>query len=250
MTPLLCSDLDGTLLGDAPALRRFHDAWRAFHRATGARLAYVTGRSVPDVLALLAATPDLPAPDLIAGDVGTRLYDPRTGCDDPILRATFDPGWDRAAVEALLGRHPGLVRQPEWVQSAYKSSWFTDPDAPLPLPTLRALLDDAGLRCRVILSGGHLVDVLPANGGKGHAVTRILSRLGITPEHTLVAGDSGNDLDLFLVPGVRGVVVGNALPELTRALPSPVLPRVRFARAGHADGVADECRHAFGDAFP
>lgn len=41
-----------------------------------------------------------------------------------------------------------------------------------------------------------------------------MKHLRIRPEETLVAGDSGNDSAMFLIPGVSGIIVNNAQPEL------------------------------------
>ncbi|GFH23645.1 sucrose-phosphatase 1, partial [Haematococcus lacustris] len=41
-----------------------------------------------------------------------------------------------------------------------------------------------------------------------------LAAAGCKPPHVQVNGDSGNDIDLFKVPGVVGCVVSNAHPEL------------------------------------
>ena len=53
--------------------------------------------------------------------------------------------------------------------------------------------------------------------------------VGTPKDGVLVNGDSGNDIELFAVPGVRGCMVVNAHPELKKwcdAHPSPNLFQV------------------------
>ena len=53
--------------------------------------------------------------------------------------------------------------------------------------------------------------------------------MGEPKDGVLVNGDSGNDIELFAVPGVRGCMVANAHPELKKwcdAHPSPNLFQV------------------------
>ena len=59
---------------------------------------------------------------------------------------------------------------------------------------------------------------------------QIKELVGEPPEGVLVNGDSGNDIELFAVPGVRGTVVANAhseLKEWVEANPSPLVFMVR-----------------------
>lgn len=45
------------------------------------------------------------------------------------------------------------------------------------------------------------IDVLPINAGKGNAAEYLRTKLGVSPEQTIVAGDSGNDADMLFKPG-------------------------------------------------
>ncbi len=63
------------------------------------------------------------------------------------------------------------------------------------------------------------MDLLAEGAGKGAALRFLLGRLraaGLEPAAggVVVAGDSGNDVELFQVGGARGCVVANAFPEL------------------------------------
>lgn len=152
-----------------------------------------------------------------------------TAAPDSEWEAHLDEGWDRERVAAVSGRFPELILQQQSEQRPHKVSYklFAADAAQAngTVSNLRSALAAAGLDANVVFSGGEDLDVLPARASKGKALSFLLRQiegaLGSSSEETstptplvLVAGDSGNDIDLFAVPGVRCCMVANAHPEL------------------------------------
>ena len=131
-----------------------------------------------------------------------------------------------------------LVPQPDHAQSAFKVSYFL-PDAEAErLRGFSAMLKDAGVEADLVYSSRRDLDFLPPGVNKGTAAAYLASRWHLTPDRVLVAGNSGNDVDLFRHQ-FHGIVVGNAHPELKRLGGH----RVYLAREDHARGVVEGLRH-------
>ncbi len=93
--------------------------------------------------------------------------------------------------------------------------------------TLEQGLGESDLRVKVVYSSSRDLDILPANATKGGALQWLCTYLKIPLNQVLVAGDTGNDNSLFQLPGVRGIIVENAQPELLgRQSIFPPIPRV------------------------
>jgi sucrose-6F-phosphate phosphohydrolase len=234
---LICSDLDGTLLGNQEGTRRFKDAWEALPTDNRPLLCYASGRLVQDMIDLLA-TGILPWPDYIIGGVGTQIYDGRRKRGVREFNQQFRQGWDLRKVERIVGEFPGVVKQPAQFLHPYKASWYLHHAAPETIAALEKQLAAAGLEVCVVYSSGRHLDVLPKNSNKGGSLQWLCDHFGIPSDTVLVAGDTGNDSSMFLLRGVRGIVVENAQPELRQAVVHlPTFSATRLMADGVLEGL-------------
>eukprot|EP00890_Picochlorum_soloecismus_P001484 jgi/Picsp_1/2336/NSC_05799-R1_sucrose phosphatase len=220
---VLVSDLDWTMVNHKDVnhrdLLRFNKVWTK-HFAEESVLIYSSGRS-PTLYKELALEAPLLAPDILVCSVGTEIL--VHGVPDAEWERYLDEGWDREQVVTIVNRFPELVMQQASEQRPHKVSYklyAADANqAQGVVSNLRAHLTGAGIQANVIFSGGQDLDVLPSRASKGKALSFLLQQLeeanGCAPEHgVIVCGDSGNDVELFQVPGVHGCVVANAHDEL------------------------------------
>lgn len=236
---LFSADLDGTLLGNPEATRRFRLAWEHLPADQRPLLVYNSGRLINDIEEV-SAVEQLPRADYLIGGVGTQIFDVASAREITEFHDEFREGWDLTKVRDIVSRFAGVTEQPEKYQHAFKSSWFLQRATRTHLDQITRLLTEAGLQVSVVYSSLRDLDILPKNATKGNALQWLCRHLGIPLDTVLVAGDTGNDSSMFLVPGVRGIVVENAQPELFEAV---VEIPVFCSRHILADGVIDGLRH-------
>ncbi|HEY3395910.1 MAG TPA: HAD family hydrolase [Lacipirellulaceae bacterium] len=227
---LLVCDLDGTLLGDDLALDEFA-AWYAQAR-DHFRLAYSSGRFVESVRNSIDYS-GLPEPDAVIGGVGTEIYDFSLG-----RQASMWPpsmlGWNPHIIRDICESSCGLETQPEHLLSYHKVSFYgADLDESF-IEHLAQQMAEADQHVTIVYSSNRDLDILPADTHKGAAAAFLARRWNVDGKRVIVAGDSGNDASMFRV-GYRGIVVGNARPEL-RALTAP---HIYHATAPFAAGVLE-----------
>jgi sucrose phosphatase-like protein len=233
---LLASDLDGTLVGDPPALAHLNRALSRLRPQLS--LAYVTGRSLSSTLTLIAEA-GLLEPDVIVSGVGTGIHWAPYWRVDEEWQRRLKGAWSVERIRAVAAFFPDLEAQPPEGQGPFKCSYFlSGPCAAEILSMLKATLRRHRLSTRLVYSSRRDLDIVPLHGGKGNAVRHVAEKLRIPLHSVVCCGDSGNDADMLGMGG-GAVVVANAQPELG----DQAIPRGYFARAGHAAGVHEGLIH-------
>ena len=244
---LFSTDLDGTLLGNPEATQRFKTTWTALPDDRRPLLVYNSGRLVDD-LRHFVDQGNLPAGDFYIGGVGAQIFDVKTGRMLDELHAHLADGWNLATVREITRQFPGVRPQPDEFQHEFKSSWFLDHASLATIRELKRQFTDANLTVKIVYSSARDLDILPHNATKGGALAWLCHRLEIPFDAVVVAGDTGNDASMFRLPGVRGIIVENALPELFEAtVDIPTFSSRQILADGVLDGL---CHYGVVDQVP
>ncbi len=211
---LLVTDLDRTLVGNDEALPPLLQLLDRYRQTQGTKIVYATGRS-PVLYQELANTEHLLAPDALISSVGTEIYLGNTLTTDSGWADRLNQNWNREQIFAIACQFADLEPQPQSEQRPFKLSYYLSPNvAAAVLPQLQQLLEQQRLDVEIIYSGNRDLDIIPRGGNKGNAVQFLREVWQISEVNTVVCGDSGNDISLFKYGKERGIIVGNAQPEL------------------------------------
>lgn len=232
----LATDLDGTFVGDSDALGKllyfFEEA------AYEVALVYVTGRHLASAQ-LLMEEERLPIPDLLITDVGTSIYQ-SDGQEDADWRASMLQDWQPDEIAEIAASFSTLKRQQ--LPDDRRVSFTVTKDLG-EVDKFRKALNSHGLPHSFIFSSNRDIDVLPGSAGKGKALEYALDQYAADDIQLLIAGDSGNDMDMLSL-GHPSVIVGNAQPELLNMKPCENL---FFANEHCAGGIHEAWLHFYGD---
>jgi HAD superfamily hydrolase (TIGR01484 family) len=209
-------------------------------------LAYVTGRHRALVEQAIAEY-HLPRPHYVIADVGATLY--QIDIDDWRRWDEWDahiaPDWSgltQQDLAELLGPITTLRLQEPEKQNRHKVSYYfpLSDDREAIHDRIQIRLNQAGIAANLIWSVDEaiqvgLLDLLPANASKLHAIRFLMQRREFLSGHTLFAGDSGNDIDV-LVSDIPSVLVANADANL-RAQVTEAHPAALYIATGGCHGM-------------
>ncbi len=226
---LICTDLDRTLLpngnqAESPEARRI---FASLVSRPEICLVYVSGRNLSLVQEAIQEY-DLPSPHWVVGDVGSTIYqlegDRWQSCQNWTQAIAGDwQGLNAVDLEPLftdLVEISHLILQEPVRQNRFKLSYYLPLD--IKKDTLqqyiKVRLQEQNIAASLIYSVDQakaigLLDILPANATKFHAVKFLMNQLGFDDSNTVFAGDSGNDMPLLISP-VPSILVANAHEEI------------------------------------
>lgn len=193
-------------------------------KACDITLVYVSGRD----RALLEEAIEqyrIPVPAYAIGDVGTSIYRINDSDWQPLPAWTdlLQSAWSDDIRRELLDQfnHRDELRlQEAHKQGPYKISFYTEPRFldEASQTSLHALFEQYRSQLSIITSVDEtthtgLVDILPLEASKYHAIRFLLEQLGRDHNRVMFAGDSGNDLAV-ISSEIRSVLVNNALDSI------------------------------------
>ena len=241
MRSLLITDLDNTLVGNLEALNLLNDRLIEARQQQEILLVYSTGRSLTSYRHLCTTTPLL-TPDILITSVGTEVYRNGQVLADAEWSTKLQQNWDRSLVQKVTSQFKSLNPQPEPEQRPFKVSYFLDAAmAESVMAEVAQTLRSQGLSCQLIYSGGKDLDILPEGADKGKAMQFVQAQYEIGDDHAVACGDSGNDIALF--GQNKGIIVGNAQPELLSWHAQNLASHRYLATANYAAGMLEGLVH-------
>ncbi|WP_260858064.1 HAD family hydrolase [Bacillus sp. FJAT-22090] len=222
---VLATDLDGTLVGDNSALcallQHFEES------SLQIALVYITGRHLASASTLILEE-KLPKPDVLITDIGTAIYTSPSLSEEKAWTEKMKSNWDPNEIIKISEKFPLLKRQA--LPTDDRISFTIHQNEEIVKEFKNALFEN-NIPHKFVYSSNRDVDILPLNSGKGEALVYTLQNYFKDNVQILIAGDSGNDLDMLSLD-YPSVVVGNAQKELVEMDNHPLLYRATKQFAG------------------
>jgi len=223
---LLCTDMDRTVIPNGAQIEseQARARFSLLCQRPEVCLVYVTGRHKQLVQEAINQHA-LPLPSYAITDVGTKIYQINDGqwqtldsWDDEMKKGWSGRG--HAHIKYLLDDVAQLSLQEEGKQSTYKLSYYLPlhADVKTLLPEMQAFLKKQAIDASLVWSIDEekavgLLDVLPRNASKLHAIEFLQAHLKYQRDEVIFAGDSGNDLEV-LASDIAAILVANASQEI------------------------------------
>ena len=188
------------------------------------KLVYVTGRSLSLVEQAISEY-KLPKPEYIISDVGTKIYEQKDSTWQEMqswqeLIAKDWQGKSHDQLQQTLSTLGELELQEQSKQNDFKLSYYMtmDGDHKNILKKIETRLTELGVDASLIDSVDEqkqvvLLDILPRNATKMHAIEFLQQHLGYETGEIVFAGDSGNDLQV-LGSAIPSILVANAEADI------------------------------------
>ena len=223
---LLCTDMDRTIIPNGRQVEH-PDARPQFAKLCSipqVKLVYVTGRSLTLVKQAISEY-DLPEPEYIISDVGTIIYEKKKSTWQKMQtwqeRIAKDwQGKTHDQLQKALNTIVEIELQEEHKQNDFKLSYYISMDADHKsiLTKIESRLAKLGVNVSLIHSFDEpeqivLLDILPRNATKKHAIEFLQKQLGYKTREIVFAGDSGNDLQV-LSSSIPSILVANAEDDI------------------------------------
>ena len=232
---LIC-DIDNTLIGDRVSLEKLIEKLKKTKSKVSFGIA--TGRSIESSLEAIEIW-KIPMPDVLITSVGSEIYYGPNIIEESHWDRHIRHRWFPDSIRGVLDGLSGLVLQGEENQKKHKISYFIDPEKAPSIRKIKSLLRQNQLSVNVIYSCNQYLDILPIRASKGLALRYFAMRWGLLLDHILVAGDSGNDIEM-LKGQTWAIVVGNYIDRLDKL---KFLPNIYFAKGHYAEGILEGIKY-------
>ena len=233
----IVSSMDQNLLGDLESLKELLNVLAKKRKNISFCIA--TGRRLDSALRVLRQH-NIPQPDALITSMGTEIYYSPELTRDVAWTNHINYLWNRQRVVSLLTELSGLTLQPKEQQSAYKISYFYDPNVAPSVDEIKKILLQNEQTVHVIFSFGQFLDIVPVRASKGYALRWFAQQQDIPLNRILTAGGSGGDEDMMLGNTLSVVVANRHTEELSKF--SEVEP-IYFSEKQFAAGILDGLNH-------
>ncbi|MES2636476.1 MAG: HAD-IIB family hydrolase [Pseudomonadota bacterium] len=232
----LISDIDNTLVGNKKSLKIL-SSWIDENKAQ-CIFGVATGRPIESAVEILKKN-QVNLPDVLITSVGSEIHYGKNLVPDTGWSAHIRYMWRKDALEQALTHFTGLTLQAPENQREFKLSYIAKPKDMPPINDIQNYLRQCNLHAQLIYSHDEFLDVLPVRASKGHAIRYLAYKWGLPLESFVVAGDSGNDIEM-LIGDTRAIVVGNYSQELEKLRNRE---HVYFATQHYAAGILEGLAH-------